>query len=210
MANRRRFHWARNQTSYLDAVRRPYLHVMDGGLADNIGLRALENAYRRSNGFLRKLLNEGEIETLVLVVVNARTEPQEQLSRQEHPPGLVTVGYKTATISLDNYSFETVEVMKDLQRARLQAQQDIEACQRLLDERCPGGPRLPTFATPVDSYVMEVNFEAIQEEERRTFFLNLPTSFALPPDAVHALINVGQELLDQSHEFQRLLQAIGR
>ncbi|RMF87908.1 MAG: patatin-like phospholipase family protein [Nitrospinota bacterium] len=208
--NRRRFHWARNQIAYLDATRRPYLHLMDGGLADNIGLRAIENAYRRSNGFIRMLLNAGEIETLALLVVNARTAPQERLSQQERPPGLVTVGYKTATISLDNYSFETVELMKDLQRERLQAQRVIEACQRLLEERCPGGPPLPTFPVQVRIYVIEVNFEAIRDEERRHFFLNLPTSFALPSDAVQALIAVGPELLDQSSEFQRFLQSMNQ
>jgi predicted acylesterase/phospholipase RssA len=208
--NRRRFHWARNQTLYLDKASRPYLHLMDGGLADNIGLRAIENAYRRSNGFIRKLLNEGQIEKLVIIVVNARTESQEALSQRERPPGLLTVGYKTATIGLDNYSFETVELMKELVEERRKAQREIEACQRLLDQRCPGGPRLPTFPVVIDPYVVEVNFEAIPEPERRRFFLDLPTSFALAPDQVQALIDVGQELLDRSAEFRRLLEALRR
>lgn len=208
--NRRRFHWARNQALYLDKASRPYLHLMDGGLADNIGLRAIENAYRRSNGFIRKLLNDGAVEKLVIIVVNARTELEEEISRRERPPGLLTVGYKTATISLDNYSFETVELMKELIEERRRAQRDIEACQRLLDARCPGGPRLPAFPVVVDPYVIEVNFEMIPEEERRHFFLSLPTSFALAPEQVQALIDAGQELLDRSAEFRRLLDTLGR
>lgn len=207
--NRRRFHWARNQTLFLDKESHPYLHLMDGGLADNIGLRAVENAYRRSNGFIRKLLNEGQIEKLVIIVVNARTEPQETLNRQEAPPGLKTVAYKTATISMENYSFETVELMKELVEERQKAQRNIEACQQKLDQRCPGGPRLPTLSKLVDPYVVEVNFEAIPEEKRRSFFLNLPTNFALTPNQVQALIDVAQELLDRSPEFRRLLDAVG-
>lgn len=183
---------------------------MDGGLADNIGLRAVENAYRRSNGFIRKLMSEGHIEKLVIIVVNARTEPQETLNRQEAPPGLKTVAYKTATISMENYSFETVELMKELLEERQKAQRDIEACQQKLDQRCPGGPRLTTFSKLVDSYVIEVNFGAIPEAKRRSFFLNLPTNFALTPDQVQALIDVAQELLDRSPEFWRLLDTVGR
>ena len=57
--NRRRYYWARNRALYLDDVSRPYLHLMDGGLADNIGLRPIEAAYRRSSGFIRRLMNEG-------------------------------------------------------------------------------------------------------------------------------------------------------
>ncbi len=210
--NRRRFHWARNQTLYLNdgKTTQPFVHVMDGGLADNIGLRAIENAYRRSNGFIRKLLNDGRIKKLAIIVVNARTEPQEALGRQESPPGLGTVAYKTATISLENYSFETVELMKDLLEERRKAQRDLEACQRLLDQRCPGGPRLPALPAVVEPYVVEVNFEAIPDAERRKYFLELPTSFNLSPDQVQALITVGQELLDRSPEFRRLLQTLGQ
>lgn len=210
--NRRRFHWARNQMLYLNEGKttQPYLHLMDGGLADNIGLRAIDNAYRRSNGFIRRLLNDGQIEKLVLIVVNARTDPQEALGHREAPPGLATVAYKTATISLDNYSFETVELMKDLLEERRKAQQDLEACQRLLDQRCPGGPRLPALPVVVDPYVIEVNFEAIPDAERRKYFLELPTNFDLTPEQVQALIAVGKELLDRSPEFRRLLQALGQ
>lgn len=206
--NRRRFHWARNQTLYLDKGRRPYLHLTDGGLADNIGLRAVENAYRRGNGFIRKRLNEGKIEKLVVIVVNARTESQDRISRDAKPPGLLTVGLKTATISLDNYSFESVELMKELLEERQKAQRDVEACQRILDQRCPGGPRLPRFPVVVDPYVIEVNFEAIRDENRRNLFLSLPTGFSLDPAQIRALIDVGQELLHESPEFQRLLQSL--
>jgi hypothetical protein len=115
---------------------------------------------------------------------------------------------KTATISLDNYSFESVELMKELLEERQKAQRDVEACQRILDQRCPGGPRLPRFPVVVDPYVIEVNFEAIRDENRRNLFLSLPTGFSLDPAQIRALINVGQELLHESPEFQRLLQSL--
>jgi len=140
--------------------------------------------------------------------VNARTESQDRISRDAKPPGLLTVGLKTATISLDNYSFESVELMKELLEERQKAQRDVEACQRILDQRCPGGPRLPRFPVVVDPYVIEVNFEAIRDENRRNLFLSLPTGFSLDPAQMRALIDVGQELLHESPEFQRLLQSL--
>jgi NTE family protein len=81
--NRRRYQWARNRLSFLDKPERPYVHIMDGGLADNIGLRAIDSAYRR--GFIRHRLNDGLIEKLVVVVVNARTEAQDEVMRMEAP-----------------------------------------------------------------------------------------------------------------------------
>jgi predicted acylesterase/phospholipase RssA len=205
--NRRRYEWAREQTAYLDAARRPYIHLLDGGLSDNIGLRAVTTAYQRSSGFLAQRV-QGRIKRLVIVVVNAKPSGEDRLSRQQGAPGLFAVGLATATAAMENYSFETIEVMKELTRERQQAEQSIAACQRILDESCPGAPRLPTFPAALRTCVVEVGFDAIEDEARRTHFLRLPTSFYLPTAEVDALIAVGGELLDGSADFQRLLRAV--
>lgn len=205
--NRRRYEWARHQVEYLDAARRPYVHLMDGGLADNIGLRAVMNAYQRSNGFIAQRI-DNRIRRLVLIVVNAKTKDQEALSRRARPPGLTTVGFKTATISMDNYSFESIEVVKELLSERLRAQREVAACQKILDEACPNAEKLPTFEVMVRTCLVEVSFEAIEDARRRDYFLGLPTTFSLPKADVDALIGVGDELLDRSADFQRLLRSI--
>lgn len=205
--NRRRYQWARDRIAYLDKEARPFVHLMDGGLADNIGLRGVESAYQRSSGLINRLINDGAIEKLVVIVVNARTEDQDSLSSDEAPPGLKTVAFKTATVSLDNYSFETVEFMRDLRRERVQAEKNIAACRQRLDQ-CPGSAPLPAFAAPLDPYVVEVNFEALPDPDRRRYFLALPTSFALSAEQIDRLIDVAGELLDGSADFRTLLQGL--
>ncbi len=206
--NRRRYQWARNRVAYLDKDARPYVHLMDGGLADNIGLRSLGDAFLRTSGFIRRLINEGEIDRLVFIVVNARTDDQDGLSRSESPPGLGTVAFKTATVALDNYSFETIEFMRDHATARKQTQKVIAACQKML-EKC-SAQRLQQLAKTIDPYVIEVNFEAIPDPERRNYFLGLPTSFSLSRDQVKDLIEIGPQLLDQSPDFKALLESLSR
>jgi predicted acylesterase/phospholipase RssA len=205
-SNRRRYQWALNRAAYLDKQNHPYVHLMDGGLADNIGLRAVENEYR--NGFINELINDGQIEKLVVIVVNARTEDQDVISRKESPPKLETVAYKTSTIALDNYSFETIEMMKDLQKERLQAQQAVADCQQKLD-RCPAKPQLPKFPVVIDPYVIEINFEAIPDKTCRDRFLQLPTNFRLSQEQVQALIDISSQLLDRSPRFKELLASMG-
>lgn len=205
--NRRRYYWARNRAMYVDDRRLPYLHLMDGGLADNIGLRPIEAAYRRSSGFLRRLINEGEIEKLVLIVVNAGTESEDTISARESPPGLNVVATKTATIAMDNYSVETIEVMKELRDTRVRAQRNIAACQRRLAE-CPGAPRVPGFAGDIEPFVIEVNFEAIVDPARREYFLRLPTSFSLTREQVDGLLAVGPALLEAAPEWKTMLEEL--
>jgi predicted acylesterase/phospholipase RssA len=206
--NRRRYYWARNRAMYVDDKERPYLHLMDGGLADNIGLRPIEAAWRRTSGFIRKLLNDGAIEKFVIIVVNARPDGGDTISKKENPPGLGVVAVKTATIAMDNYSFESIEVMKELRDMRARAQRNIAACRQRL-AACPSAPPLPGLAAEIDPYVIEVNFEAIDDPERRTYFLTLPTSFALSREQVDALIQIGPELLRAEPEFKELMQSLG-
>jgi NTE family protein len=205
--NRRRYYWAKNRAIYMDDGKLPYLHLMDGGLADNIGLRPIEAAYRRTSGFIRKLLNEGKIEKFVVIVVNAHTADTDEISEDESAPGLFTVASKTATIAMENYSVETVETMKELRKERVKAQKNIAACQKKLDQ-CPGSTPLPKFATAIDPYIIEVNFEALKDPARRNFFLSLPTNFSLTREQVQALVDVGPQLLEESPDYKDFLQEL--
>lgn len=198
--NRRRYYWARNRAMYTNDEALPYVHLMDGGLADNIGLRPIEAAHQRSSGFIRKLINAGEIETFLLIVVNAHTSYKDTISKDESPPGLFTVASKTATVAMENYSVETIEAVKELRDARKKAQKNIAACQKKLDQ-CPGAPQLPRFPVEIDPFVIEVDFEAIADPAKKKYFLSLPTSFALEKDQVRDLIEIGSQLLEESPDF---------
>ena len=205
--NRRRYYWARNRAMYMNDAALPFVHLMDGGLADNIGLRPIEAAHQRSSGFIRKLFNQGEVEKFVLIVVNGHTIDKDTMSKDESPPGILTVASKTATVAMEHYSVETIEAVKDLRNARSKAQKNIAACQKKLDQ-CQGSPQLPKFSSEIDPYVIEVDFEAISDPDKRNYFLSLPTCFALKKDQVQALIDVGPQLLNESQDFKAFVESL--
>ena len=206
--NRRLYEWAKQRSSYGDKDAHPYVHLMDGGLADNIGLRAITDEYRR--GFIRKRINTEKIDKLVIIAANARTAPPEDLDKHRHPPGLVDVALKTATISMENYSFDTVEMTRELTEQRAQSQRELENCQSNINARCPGSPALPPLAgRNLRSYVIELNFEGIENPQEQECFLSLPTSYSLSHQQVIALINIAGELLETHPKFKELLQDLG-
>ncbi len=205
-AERRRFRAAEELSYYLDKEHR-YIHLMDGGLADNVGARAVLDAYSR--GFINTRINNRQIDKLVVIVVNARTQPREDFSHHEHPPGLTTVAFKTATVSMDNYSFDTVALLIESLKQRVQAQQDVDGCQRALSASCPGAPALPPFPNKIDPYVIEITFDgAALVGEDPQYYLNLPTSFRLQADQVEHLVRIGPKLLHASPQYQCLLAVL--
>lgn len=205
--NRRRYMRAKDIQVYLDGRDHPYIHLMDGGLADNIGIRHFIDSVRDADpeDGIRRLMNEGKIKKLAVIIVNAKTDKPEDMDKKESAPDLTKVAAKTATTSMDNYSFESVETVRDLAEQRTQARKAIADCQEKLDQVAPGKLKLPQLPG-IQFYVIEVNFESLPDPKERESFLSLPTSFALKPEQVDALVAVGPRLLRDSEEFQQLIK----
>jgi NTE family protein len=203
-ANMARYYWARHLEDLVSTGDK-WVHLLDGGLSDNIGLRSILTAYDRTSSFIRQRINAGHIKRLVVIAVNARTDPPEQLSRQERSPGLVDVFMKTTTVSMENVSFDTIDYAVSRRNERDQAQLSVNTCNDALS-RC-GAPLLPTFATDIRTCFVELDFEALPASERE-WFLSLPTTFSLPETTVKKLIDAAGTLLDGSEGFQKLLRAL--
>ena len=139
-----RYNAAKNLSVYIDKENR-YIHLMDGGLSDNIGARAILDAFDR--GFIRTRINQGSIKHLVLIVVNARTQREDQLSRKERPPGFFTVAEKTATVAMDNYSYDSVAKLREVLYARVQTQKDEQSLRRFAFQILSPGPQANFFCS---------------------------------------------------------------
>ncbi|MHB8069890.1 MAG: patatin-like phospholipase family protein [Desulfobaccales bacterium] len=202
----RRFDAAKNLDFY-KKKENAYVHLMDGGLTDNIGVRAIFDAY--VHGFIDKKIKDHDIKRLVLIVVNARTEAEDQLSRKASPPWIITVTEKTATTAMDNYSFESIAQLREELYRRVQTQQDIAACNRRLEQYSPGAPKFDALPD-VDLYVVEVNFKAVEfllQEDSR-YYLDLPTTFSLSKEQIEKLTAIGPRLLNASPQYKCLLKVL--
>jgi NTE family protein len=206
--NPSRYNWARQRLDLMagkDDKDKKWVHLLDGGLADNIGLRSILRAYDRSGGFIAQRINAGHIKRLIVIAVNARTDPPEQLSRQERSAGLVDVFMKTATVSMESLSADTIDYAINRQNEREQAETNVRLCNQRLTG-CGAQP-FPSFAQDLRTCFVEISFEGLPSPAREEF-LNLPTTFSLPEESLKKLIDVAGTLLDGSSSFQKLLRAL--
>ncbi len=207
--NDRRYIWANNRAMYhLDKKGHPYLHLMDGGLSDNIGLQYIADGYRRTSGFL--FPRKGKIKDLIVIVVNAKTDPPQDIDTKETPPRLSNVAYKTATVSMDNYAFEVIQMTKDLLSASIKAQKNIKACQKQLDKHCKSGYKLPVSGQNFNVHFINLDFHKVKDPALRKRLLSMPTSFSLKPEQVKELIQTGADLLKNSNTFRKLSAKLRR
>lgn len=206
LANPPRFNRARIARSYLDRGERTYIHLLDGGVTDNIGLRGPLVAIH-SNDPSWSLLNKinlKKVEKLIVIVVDARTNPKTAIDKKPSGPGLTTILDIISSIPMSNYSFDTVQELLDTLNQWRKDRDVYAGCKGILQDKCPAA-QMPTKAlNPIETYGIYVGFDQIKDAKAREYFLNLPTTFYLPNKAVNALRNIGPRILDESEEFQSL------
>jgi len=197
--SRRRFEQATRVISYLDAEKRPYIHLLDGGLSDNLGLRTAMDRVILIGSAPQAMRETGleKVQKIAFIVVNAETEPDTEWNLRKTPP-TASQSLKSATSAMiSRYNFETIELLKSYLK-------------EWSDEiRQQGGPAGMSGAD-IMFYLVEVNFDALSDSSERAYFKSLPTSFNLPPKVVDQLRDAARKILSQSSEFKRLVDDLAR
>lgn len=194
IGSRARFHFL-EMASYLDATNHPYVHLVDGGVSDNLGIRSvLDGIYSlEANPSIRQRVQLEAVERVAIIVVNAHSKPDTGWAKREETPGTLALAVAGATIPMDRYSYETIELLKE-QVERWQSRQ-----QQLAREGSLNRPE-------TRFYPVVVTFADLPDPRERAYFLNQPTSFHLPGEAVRRLRDVGGRLLRQSRAYRDFLE----
>jgi len=221
---------ASNVRSYEAIDKRPYIHLLDSGISDNIGIRTPQLVFRVANQLDE--LDEGSVKKLVIILVDAKPKTWFKGDLKAKPPGLVTSVETAASRPLANYSYETVNLLKrDIRDERLAAedrQRIRKGCFDLADTLCEPGDAddackgkvsrscLEKLGVTGDSpstgsavYLVHVSFELIDDPARRQSFQSIPTSLQLPREDIDRLIEVAPELMNEDPEFHALLRDLG-
>ncbi len=197
----RRIDLANNMLPFLDSEKKPYVHLVDGGVADNLGLRAVLERVTLMGDPWTTMKQAGmlNVHKIVFIVVNAETETNDRWDRWEKVPPFGAMLESYSSIAIERYNLETVALLN-------------ENFARWADEirkgRCGSGPvsTEPGSCGDIEFYLVQVRFDALNDEAERKYFKQLPTSFVLKPEEVDKLRDAARRILAESREFQRLVR----
>jgi NTE family protein len=191
---------------YLDRTKRPYLHLVDGGVSDNIGVRGVLDVLAtfeslHAAGIATRF---DSVRNVIVFVVNSLATPPNDWDLHEDPPGLFDVLIKASGTPIDRYSYDTVETLKDMQ-ARWESLREIRDALRQLPRH---DPKLDFIlrAPEANIYVIDVSFLALKDAAERDYLNRLPTSFVLPPEAVDRLRAAARAAILESPDIQRMMK----
>jgi NTE family protein len=200
----------REMQEFQNSKDRPYIHLVDGGVADNLGVRAVLETFEELSvsAAFRDEVGFGAIRRIVLIVVNARSAPRTDWDRSETPPGFVAQLLQASSVPIDRYSFETIETMKDRQEIYAWRRELLVARARLAgatEAQADVSVTLPKVAV----HTLDVSFEALPDPKERAHLMDLPTSFVLPAEDVDRLRAAAGQLLRESQDFQAVVREMG-
>jgi len=196
----RQFYLHNDIAPFLDPEKKPYIHLVDGGVGDNLGLKAvLDRVIVRGSvwGTIKGTPME-KVRKVVFIVVNAETEPDTKWDKTENIPtfGVMLASY--SSIAIDRYNKETIALLKESVGSW---------ADEIRTQRCQGGAVSPSPGScgDIQFYVVEVKFDALKDETERLHFKRLPTALKLAPEEVDKTRDAAHRILAESGEFQRLL-----
>ncbi len=194
---------------YFDSAHRPYIHLVDGGVSDNVGMRGVLDVLS-----LLEALHDAGVPTpidqarrIIVFVVNSLSSPPTTWDESETPPGAVSILLKATGVPIDHYSYEAVELLKDIS-ARWQTVRRIRnlaGCSTNKDSPVCRAINAPD----AEIYAIDVSFPALKDKAELDYLNQQPTSFALPAEAVDRLRAAAGTIILESPEFQRLLKDAG-
>jgi NTE family protein len=198
----------REMQAFQNSKDRPYIHLVDGGVADNLGVRGVLEALEElaASAEFRGEIGFGDIRRIVLLVVNAHSAPKTDWDRHESPPGIIGQLLQASGVPIERYSFETIELMKD--RAEIMKwRRELKVARA----RLAGATEAEAEASvpKITLHAIDVSFDTIRDPEERAVFMNLPTSFVLPAEDIDGLREIAGRLLRQSAEYETIVRELG-
>jgi len=177
---------------YLDKNNPPYATLVDGGVTDNLGLRAILNNVSLSGKvkrFYRNVYGSKPPTRVVVIVVDASTTAVTEIGKSQELPSIADTLTAVTDIQLHLYNTETNVLLKE----------------KLLEWT----QMLSTPEQPITPYFIHLDVSKIKDDEERVYFNKIPTSFSLQKEQADKLIETARRLLQQNPVYQKLLHHLG-
>lgn len=173
--------------SYSDKKNRKYIHFVDGGITDNMGLRAMTDVVAISGGpgAMVNKMHRKIPRHVVFLSVNASTEHKSDIDKTTEQPSMLDAINAMTDVQLHRYNAATVDKVKESLNIWT--------------------ARMSTPEHPITAHFIQISFKDTPQPQLKLFLNKIPTSFSLTNEEVDTLIASARSMLRANPEFQQLL-----
>ena len=178
---------AENLMEYGDRKKRPWLHLVDGGVSDNLGLRSFAKLFIIDKDIhdTFKLISHAGVRQILIISVDSHKKYEKEWASKRREPSLLDILGSVTDIQIDRFSQDTKGIVK-------------YAFEQWAKE-------LSTTEHPVNFHFVDVSFEEVKNNDDQERLYKIGTNFNLKDEEVDLLITSARQVLRQSFEFQDFL-----
>ena len=190
---------AKELLSFLDIEKRPYVHLLDGGLSDNVALRGtLEGVSVRGGIELALKIRVKQVQKLVILAVNAETSPDVKDYRSDEIPVFSRAFSSLVDIPINRYSTDTLLLLRFA----------VEMWRKNL-LTLPEKHGDSTSAGCRDLFYRRELWPS-RGCGRQQYLMKIPTTLYLTDEQLDRLFAAASRLIRSDPEFQRLMSDLQR
>jgi len=177
-----------NLYRYSNGQRVQWIHLMDGGISDNLALRVLLNDMLlldvRMDRFAAQLL---PVRRILVISVDGQSAPNPNWPRQRIVSGLGQIISAVTSAQIGAYNTETLIAVESAVDALVD---------KLRAMRCRQGPVIQGYACDdVEGKVLRVSLSDYPDPETQARLVAIRTGLTLPREQVDALISAGETMI---------------
>lgn len=183
--------------SYLNSPEKKYIHLVDGAVTDNLGLRSLVDQLKTEG--MASLVDTAppqSVRRLVFIVVNSETSSTSDIQYERTVPNSAQV---INAIRSNTFSRAAGTLTSSLEEAIADWKKEFER-----------GDASSPFAKDAQIHLILINLRDIPSEEMREKLTKVPTALQLPNDVVDELIVAGKQTLFSSPGYVSLMKELSR
>jgi NTE family protein len=190
---------------YLDGDATRYVHLMDGGIADNLAMRGMINAIMVVTGAfdLSERFDLGRIRRIVLISSDGQSANDAATAREEHLGGLAQMFNAVSGTQIDSYNFETMVL----------AQRKLDVLRDAVRKaRCAQGP-IAADGHPCDdvqTFFAHLSLGGIKDEAERKRLAKIPTGLTIDAPDVALLVAAGEAQVKESRDLAAFRDSLSR
>ncbi len=195
---------ARNADRYIDNERTRYVHLVDGGVSDNLALRAagasMQTISQSPDNFTATRLNR--VRRVLVLSIDGQGAQDTSVAQQRVVGGIFAIFRLVSGTQIDRFNFETLAVVDQ------QLQQFVKA---ISQSRCSEATTIDgARCDDVDGALVHVSLAELPDSPEKERLLAIRTGLTLRKGDVDALIKAGQSAILSSAALNEFLSSYAR
>jgi NTE family protein len=184
---------------YLDPDRTTYIHLADGGISDNLGLRVAGGMMQSLAQSPKALSQQGydHLRRVLLISVDGQGAQDSSVAKRKIVGGIFSMLGLVSGAQIDRYNFETLTAVTDQLR---------QAVRGLKKARCfPGKMIDGAPCDDVQAELIHVSLQEMKPSPEKDKLLAIPTGLTLTEKDVDLLIAAGRDAIIGSEPLHAFL-----